>query len=113
MGNSEPGHGDKREAGGLVLAIAETKFAMASVVACGWSRCGEWRHVSSIASVQGTLAWLAIESHCARVPYSSSLPWITRIGTAIFGTKSSIFQARKAGLSQISFQPQNVCVASR
>ena len=48
----------------------------------------------------------------ASVPYSSSTPWMASTGQAIRGRYSSMLQARKAGASQTSFQPQKAESAS-
>jgi hypothetical protein len=71
----------------------------------GWSLCGEWPQSGSFSNSQGPPAWRPIASSCAMVPYSSSSPWMARIGQVMCGRQSSMFQARKSGCSQMSFQP--------
>src|SRR5688572_32725873 len=39
------------------------------------------------------------------LPISS--PWMTRVGTVMPGSTSSMFQARKSGSNQTRFHPQN------
>jgi len=83
------------------------KVADLSKTSAPWSRWGECPQAASITiSVAGVAA--TIVSSCARVPYSSSEPWIARIGQRIAGRERSMFQNLNRGSSQISFQPQNV-----
>ena len=44
---------------------------------------------------------------CSSVPYSSSSPCTASTGQRIVSDRASMFQARNAGSSQMSFQPRN------
>jgi hypothetical protein len=79
---------------------------MASSVASGWSRWGAWRHRGRTVVVSGADMAACAASTWASVPYSSSAPWMMRVGTWTLGSSAWMSQSRKAGSSQMRFQPQ-------